>query len=264
MASDKKDKKKSSKKSAKEAYQNYVKQVKANRFARKKTLKEFTTKLTNLKLEYKKNLAATNDKKQKVSIKTKYKNDKFNLENERDYALAKLNIGQKTRDKKKMKVDKRIAFKNYDVKKRQVILQNKQNEKSINKSFSEKKSSLRHDVFSYLRSNPKKDEKFQEQMNLFKSKKIDQINYYETQIRNNKIWYKNTIRQLQQVRDLSYQYELDTFFLLKRWYYGVGKEFQRMSWPSGKKTLKDFLVVVSVSAIIIVLFLILDLAFNAF
>lgn len=264
MASDKKDNKKSSRKSAKEAYQNYVKQVKANRFARKKTIKEYTNKLTNLKLQYKKNFDAANNKEQKISIKSKYKNDKFNLENEKDYALAKLNIGQKTRDKKKMKVDKRIAFKNYDVKKHQVVLQNKQNEKTISKSFSEKRSSLRHDIFSYLRSNPKRDEKFHEQMNLFKSKKIDQINYYETQVRNNKIWYKNTIRQLQQARDLSYQYELDTFFLLKRWYYGVGKEFQRMSWPSGKKTLKDFLVVISVSAVIIIMFLILDFIFNAF
>lgn len=249
---------------AKEAYLNYTKQVKANKFARKKTIKEYTNKLTNLKLQFKKEYDTANDKQLKLNIKNKYSEDRFNLENERDYALAKLNISQRTKDKKKMKVDKKIAYKKYKNEKKQIDVKNKENEKTIRSSYLQKKSILWKETFAYLTSKPKKDEKYHEQMDLFKTRKVDQINFYETQVRNNKIWYKNTIRQLQQVRDLSYQYELDNFFLLKRWYYGIGKEFQRMSWPSGKKTLKDFIIVICVSFILIVIFLLLDFIFFAF
>ncbi|MCF0125542.1 MAG: hypothetical protein HUJ68_07290 [Clostridia bacterium] len=60
-------------------------------------------------------------------------------------------------------------------------------------------------------------------------KLIDESNNYEAKYIQAKVSYKNKDIQLKQKRDLSYEYELDATFTIRRWFFGVGKEFQRMS-----------------------------------
>ena len=87
---------------------------------------------------------------------------------------------------------------------------------------------------------------------------MNSTNEYESLIIKSKINFKNQTIQLQQERDLSYKYEIDYCFKLKRWVYGIGKEFQRMTWPSLNKTFKDYFVVGVVSIIIALIFLAVD------
>jgi preprotein translocase SecE subunit len=50
---------------------------------------------------------------------------------------------------------------------------------------------------------------------------------------------------------------------MKRWFFGVGKEFSRVSWIHGKQVLKDFGIILVLVAIMALIFLGLDYAINA-
>lgn len=103
---------------------------------------------------------------------------------------------------------------------------------------------------------------FGNELEFLLNKRTDIKDNYESQLINTKIWFRNTLIQIKTQRDIAYQYELDSSYLIKRWFYGVGKEFQRMSWPSPKKTVKDFFITIGVAGLIALFFLLLDYIIN--
>lgn len=50
------------------------------------------------------------------------------------------------------------------------------------------------------------------------------------------------------------------WFRIKRWFFGIGKEFGRISWISKKQLIKDFFVVIVVILIMALVFLGIDTA----
>jgi preprotein translocase SecE subunit len=51
-------------------------------------------------------------------------------------------------------------------------------------------------------------------------------------------------------------------FRFKRWFFGVGKEFSRVTWIRGKQVLKDFGIILILVAIMALIFLGLDYIIN--
>jgi preprotein translocase SecE subunit len=49
-------------------------------------------------------------------------------------------------------------------------------------------------------------------------------------------------------------------FKVKKWFFGVGKEFSRVRWIDRQKLIKDFVIILIIVAILALLFLGLDLA----
>jgi preprotein translocase SecE subunit len=47
-------------------------------------------------------------------------------------------------------------------------------------------------------------------------------------------------------------------YRLKRWFFGVGKEFSRVTWTGGKHILKDFFIIITIVTIMALLFLGVD------
>jgi preprotein translocase SecE subunit len=45
---------------------------------------------------------------------------------------------------------------------------------------------------------------------------------------------------------------------MKRWFFGVGKEFSRVTWIGGKEVLKDFGIILLIVGIMTLIFLGLD------
>lgn len=214
--------------------------LKKAKHARKEITLKYKKKIAGVKQEFltnKKNLEKTKVKK----IKFEFKERLFNLTNQRDYEIAKTYLTERKQRYAKMLVDKRIAFKIYHEKlkiAKQLYLDN------LDKFKADQKQVLKQT----------KDKKEKEKINL----------EFEQKITEAKISYKNAEIVLQEQRDQSYEYEIDSGFILKRWFFGVGKEYQRMSYPSAKKTLRDFFIVIVVAGFIAGLFLLIDFIFTTF
>jgi preprotein translocase SecE subunit len=49
-------------------------------------------------------------------------------------------------------------------------------------------------------------------------------------------------------------------FKLKKWFFGVGKEFSRIRWIDRNRLLKDFIIIIIIVAILALIFLGIDMA----
>ena len=302
---------------------------------RQRLLKLYAQKEVDLKNRYRADVALAGNNKEKIKLlKAQYKQDVWDLHNQRDYAVSKYYMGDKTQRKQRMKVDKRIAYKEYDEQK--VVLKNnlkkelevikkehKQNVANLKGQFSikaefETMNKFRKEIAPFKRQ--LKDAKialkkeyqtnvkaikanykvtservrqldkardtyetklsqvkttYDNQCNdirkklnitfnlqMYNDKIIDESNDYESKYIQAKVNYKNKLTQLQQKRDLSYDYELDAGFTIRRWWYGVGKEFQRMSWPGPKKTVRDLMIVLAITIFLALIFLVIDVIFS--
>ena len=64
---------------------------------------------------------------------------------------------------------------------------------------------------------------------------------------------------------LAYCYEFETFsYKMKRWFFGMAKEFNRISWLSMKNVLISFSVVISITIFLSLIFLAIDQLFGLF
>ena len=302
---------------------------------RERLLKLYTQKEVELRSKFESDITAAGTDEQRIKLlKAQYKQDLWDLHNQRDYALAKYYVSDKTQRRQKMKVDKRIAYHEYD-KQKKVLAKNLKTELEILKKdhkanvaklksqytikaeyrlmkqfrndiapfkrqLRDAKASLKQDYntnVKALKANYKDggervrqldkardsyetklaqakatytsqcDEarsKLNIQFNLqtYNDKLIDESNDYESKYIQARVNYKNKLVQLKQKRDLSYEYELDTGFTIRRWWFGVGKEFQRMSWPAPKKTVRDLMIVLAITIFLAVIFLIIDVIFS--
>ncbi|MCF0227390.1 MAG: preprotein translocase subunit SecE [Malacoplasma sp.] len=312
--------------------------------SKKKSMKDERDRLLNLyaqkeielKNKYHQDLtAAGNNKEQIKTVKQEFEDTLFDLHNQRDYEVAKYYLSEKTRNREKMKVDKRIAYREYY--KQYEILKNslatsldvlkkehKQNIEDLKKKYmvrparsamkqyktevapfkkeyeihlaaakSDYKTSIasiKHNKYTaseqaHLFDQAREDyenklktvnetydkhcSEIRTKLNmsydpkLYSDKLIDENNAYEEKYIRAKVEFKNKDLQLKQKRDLSYEYELDSGYTMRRWFYGVGKEFQRMSWPGPKKTIRDLLIVVAITIFLALLCLVIDVIFNA-
>lgn len=240
------------KKARKSAYKTWVANNKKHKQEKERIVLLYDSKLKEIKKKYKNDVF--NNPKNKKVIRKQYLDDRFNLINQRDYALANCEITESAKNSKKMKVDKRIAFNKYKIAFATLQTENKFHHSEIVKNYKNSKAKNDKDLKVFNKQNKKNNSEYQ----LLIQKKQDIKNNYEAQLINNKIWYRNNLVQLKTRRDISYQYELDHNYLIKRWFYGIGKEFQRMSWPSTRKTVRDFFIVIAVSGSIALFFLLID------
>lgn len=211
---------------------------------------EFNKKFIELKSKYQQDLVSVKSKEEKNKIKHEFNEALFNLQCERDYRIAKNQVTEQKQKKAKMIVDKKRSYKQFDL-----------NSKKLDEAFKTNIVKLQHDIKSkraeLMKIRNDKSLTLQ-QRNENISKKIKEIDQLDNEIIKHKISYENTQIQLKMQRDMSYEYELDKSFILKRWWYGVGKDAQRMSWPTWKRTVSDFATVISVSVVIALLFLLID------
>lgn len=62
---------------------------------------------------------------------------------------------------------------------------------------------------------------------------------------------------------IAYREEYETTsYKIKRWFFGMGKEFSRISWSSKKTVFANLIVVIGISIFLAVVFLIVDLIFS--
>ena len=332
----KKEQRQKAKEERKKIFQEVSAKRKIMKEERTRVLKLYAQKEIDLKLKYRQDLTAAGSNKEKRKlIKFDFKNNLFDLHNQRDYAAAKYYVSEKTQRKQKMKVDKRIAYKEYkhqhsivkqnltnelqahkqehkkniiDIKndfnnkydknvlrafkkdlrpikadlnaKKKVLKQEyKANVVAIKRDFKqpqEKDRQLTKAKDEYLTKVDAEKTAFNQKTSELKAKfqitidpktlherLIDENNNYETKYIKTKVNYKNQVLQLKQKRDLSYEYELDAGFTIRRWFFGVGKEFQRMSWPGPKKTVRDLMIVLAITVFIALVFLIIDVIFSS-
>lgn len=176
------------------------------------------------------------------------------------YEIAKNRISEKEQKKAKMKIDKSCAFHVYDKKMEIADKIYNENVDNISKKYKEKYKEYRKNLkeFKLQNKNKKKSIEYKTRLEQLHSEYININLDRETNTINNKIMYKNTSAQLLHERDLSYDNELDASFKIKRWWYGIGKEFQRMSWQTAGKTFRDFAIIIAVSLFIAAIFALID------
>lgn len=63
-------------------------------------------------------------------------------------------------------------------------------------------------------------------------------------------------------RDIYREKYETTSFKIKRWFYGMGKEFIRIRWSTKKLVLINFLVVIGISTFLALIFLLIDFIFS--
>ena len=233
------------------------------------------TELLNIKQEnktFKKNLKSlkktniSNYKNKKIEIINKRENDIFNAQNERDLLIAKNYYNDKLAEIQKMKISKKIAYKQY--KKKLIDVENlfkNQNDSYIQSNYVKKKQ-WRISYYALLLKyrKDKKNKEFIENKESYWRQYETIKTDFEAKLTNNKIFYQNSLTQLRQQRDAAYPFELDSAFALKRWWYGIGKEFQRMTWPTPRRSMIDFGIVAGVSLFIALLYSLIDYLLTLF
>ncbi|MDE5617551.1 MAG: preprotein translocase subunit SecE [Ureaplasma sp.] len=72
---------------------------------------------------------------------------------------------------------------------------------------------------------------------------------------------KNELKEAKQ----NYIQNYETFgFKIRRWFFGMGKEFNRVTWLDKKSVFTNLIIVVSISVFLAIIFLIIDIIFSLF
>jgi len=224
--------------------------------AKDKVSKEtYTSEVKSIKENNAKELNATLEK-----LAAMHDENLFIAKTSMQYEIAKNQISEKEQKKAKMKVDKSCAFRVYEKKMKMADKIYNDNVDKISQEYKTKYKDYRKALKDFVLQNSKdkKSAEYKAKLDQLRKEYVNISLDYETKIINNKIIYKNTCAQLLHERDLSYDNELDVSFKIKRWWYGVGKEFQRMSWPTAGKTFRDFGIVIAVSLFIAAIFALID------
>lgn len=103
---------------------------------------------------------------------------------------------------------------------------------------------------------------------IFKKKRKDYITRSEFKLafKENKQKRREILDQMKdnhKQNKLSYSYEFETIsYLLRRWFFGMGKEFSRISWMKRKPMIQEFIIVIIVVIILALVFLAIDSLFT--
>ncbi|MDE5651558.1 MAG: preprotein translocase subunit SecE, partial [Ureaplasma sp.] len=63
----------------------------------------------------------------------------------------------------------------------------------------------------------------------------------------------------------NYIQNYETFsFKIRRWFFGMGKEFNRVTWLDKKSVFTNLIIVISISVFLAVIFLVIDIIFSLF
>jgi len=251
-------------------YKNNLRKIKSDNsrelktvLANIKTLKgsEFKNEATKIKKE---NIA--NLKKKLSDLEMEYKENLFSIKMYMLREIAKNQVTEKQQKKGKMNADKKLAYHIYYKKMKVIdgIYNQKVNE--ISKEYQDQINAYNKKRIEFTSQNKKnkKSAEYKQKLDELHTQYIKINLDRESKLIQNKIIYKNTCAQALHERDLSYDNELDTGFKFRRWWYGIGKEFQRMSWSTYKRTFKDFWIVIVVSLILASIFALLDFILTLF
>lgn len=251
-------------------YKNNLRKIKSDNskelktvLANIKTLKgsEFKNEAAKIKKENMVNL-----KKKLSDLEMKYKENLFSIKMYMLREIAKNQVTEKQQKKGKMNVDKKLAYHIYYKKMKVIdgIYNQKVNE--ISKEYQDQINAYNKKRVEFTSQNKKnkKSAEYKQKLDELHTQYIKINLDRESKLIQNKIIYKNTCAQALHERDLSYDNELDTGFKFRRWWYGIGKEFQRMSWSTYKRTFKDFWIVILVSLILASIFALLDFILTLF
>lgn len=251
-------------------YKNNLRKIKSDNsrelktvLANIKTLKgsEFKNEVAKIKKE---NIA--NLKKKLSELEMEYKENLFSIKMYMLREIAKNQVTEKQQKKGKMNADKKLAYHIYYKKMKVIdgIYNQKVNE--ISKEYQDQINAYNKKRVEFTSQNKKnkKSAEYKQKLDELHSQYIKINLDRESKLIQNKIIYKNTCAQALHERDLSYDNELDTGFKFRRWWYGIGKEFQRMSWSTYKRTFKDFWIVILVSLILASIFALLDFILTLF
>ncbi len=251
-------------------YKNNLRKIKSDNskelktvLANIKTLKgsEFKNEAAKIKKE---NIA--NLKKKLSDLEIEYKENLFSIKMYMLREIAKNQVTEKQQKKGKMNADKKLAYHIYYKKMKVIdgIYNQKVNE--ISKEYQDQINAYNKKRVEFTSQNKKnkKSAEYKQKLDELHTQYIKINLDRESKLIQNKIIYKNTCAQALHERDLSYDNELDTGFKFRRWWYGIGKEFQRMSWSTYKRTFKDFWIVILVSLILASIFALLDFILTLF
>ncbi len=251
-------------------YKNNLRKIKSDNskelktvLANIKTLKgsEFKNEAAKIKKENTANL-----KKKLSDLEMEYKENLFSIKMYMLREIAKNQVTKKQQKKGKMNADKKLAYHIYYKKMKVIdgIYNQKVNE--ISKEYQDQINAYNKKRVEFTSQNKKnkKSAEYKQKLDEFHTQYIKINLDRESKLIQNKIIYKNTCAQALHERDLSYDNELDTGFKFRRWWYGIGKEFQRMSWSTYKRTFKDFWIVILVSLILASIFALLDFILTLF
>ncbi len=207
-----------------------------------------------------------NLKKKLSDLEMEYKENLFSIKMYMLYEIAKNQVTEKQQKKGKMNADKKLAYHIYH--KKMKVIDNIYNQKvnEISKGHQDQIDAYNKKKAEFTSQNKKnkKSIEYKQKLDEFRTQYIKINLDRESKLIENKIIYKNTCAQALHERDLSYDNELDTGFKFRRWWYGIGKEFQRMSWSTYKRTFKDFWIVIFVSLILASIFMLLDYILTLF
>lgn len=75
----------------------------------------------------------------------------------------------------------------------------------------------------------------------------------------------NNIKKELKTAKKDYIQNYETFsFKIRRWFFGMGKEFNRVTWLDKKSVFTNLIIVISISVFLAIIFLIIDVIFSLF
>ena len=75
----------------------------------------------------------------------------------------------------------------------------------------------------------------------------------------------NNIKKELKTAKRDYIQNYETFsFKIRRWFFGMGKEFNRVTWLDKKSVFTNLIIVISISVFLAIIFLIIDVIFSLF
>ncbi len=75
----------------------------------------------------------------------------------------------------------------------------------------------------------------------------------------------NNIKKELKIVKKDYIQNYETFsFKIRRWFFGMGKEFNRVTWLDKKSVFTNLIIVISISVFLAIIFLIIDVIFSLF
>lgn len=118
----------------------------------------------------------------------------------------------------------------------------------------------KHKIKLAIERSKQLDKEFRNKISEFKTKEEFDKAYKANKEKRNQVIFDMRSKLIDMKLNYSFEFET-TSFKIKRWFFGMIKEFQRIYWLKRKQLFYSFLIVVSITLILSILFLILNIAF---
>lgn len=166
--------------------------------------------------------------------------------------------------KRKDKSINRDKFANFDAntfeKQKAEDIENKKIEEELQerKAAFDKVKTLKEKIRLAKEKNRELDSKFLKRRKEFKSSTEFKNAYVENKNKRTEVINKLESEYEQELANYRTNYELGTY-RFKRWFFGMGKEFSRISWLSKKEVMTGFIIVFFTSVTLALIFFIIEM-----